>query len=181
MGLASLTLTWLLSPPLVHHNNICSTSNNNNSILKWKPSFPPGKQEDVLQLQREFKLDTITRRRRRRKVVTTAVSNLNSGGPLISPQDHWAIWTALFATATFGLWYLLYSLFLFSFLCISFLIMYSYYTPPTTFIFAHLFRIEISFPDVTSPECPTLKKNLILKHESVIVITGNYLYLQRYH
>lgn len=33
--------------------------------------------------------------------------NLNSGGPLISPQDHWGIWAALFATATFGLWYLL--------------------------------------------------------------------------
>ncbi|KAL3834348.1 hypothetical protein ACJIZ3_009084 [Penstemon smallii] len=30
-------------------------------------------------------------------------SNLNSS-PLISPDDHWATWTALFVTGTFGLW-----------------------------------------------------------------------------
>ncbi|KAF5960006.1 hypothetical protein HYC85_001215 [Camellia sinensis] len=32
----------------------------------------------------------------------TVRSHLNF--PLISPQDHWGIWTAIFATSAFGLW-----------------------------------------------------------------------------
>lgn len=105
MGVASLTLTSsLLSPPPSpcstsrHCSTIYSTSNYNKIILKSKP---PGIEDAVL-VKGGLKLNT----RRKRVVITVggAISNLNSGGPLISPQDHWGIWTALFATATFGLW-----------------------------------------------------------------------------
>lgn len=33
----------------------------------------------------------------------TRVNSTNSS--IVSPNDHWATWTALFATAAFGLWY----------------------------------------------------------------------------
>lgn len=95
MGVASLTLTSLLSPPPSPLVQLTPSSFRHCCILKSKPSF-----EDSLLV---WGINTTTRRR----VLTTtggAISNLNSGGPLISPQDHWAIWTALFATATFGLW-----------------------------------------------------------------------------
>jgi hypothetical protein len=41
----------------------------------------------------------------RRLVVTEAiVGNLNVNFPLISPNDQWGNWTALFAAAAFGIW-----------------------------------------------------------------------------
>ncbi|KAK7270468.1 hypothetical protein RIF29_23633 [Crotalaria pallida] len=42
---------------------------------------------------------------RHSSVVASAIrTNLNGGGPLISPHDQWGNWTALFAIAAFGIW-----------------------------------------------------------------------------
>ncbi|XP_063946694.1 uncharacterized protein LOC108214255 isoform X2 [Daucus carota subsp. sativus] len=95
MAVASVSLAaQLQSPPSIrplHCRSLYSTSNGHSSF-KSKPPFPPQKHVLVAPV------------RRRGITVGGAMLNLNSGGPLISPQDHWGIWAALFATATFGLW-----------------------------------------------------------------------------
>ncbi|KAI7731966.1 hypothetical protein M8C21_008978 [Ambrosia artemisiifolia] len=88
------TATSFQPPSVSYHTHslALALASTNNSNFKPFPSLCPS---------RRFFVNTPTPVNSNRCVVV-ATSNLNF--PLISPDDNWGTWTALFATGAFGLW-----------------------------------------------------------------------------
>ncbi|XP_059629168.1 uncharacterized protein LOC132271725 [Cornus florida] len=91
VAFSSSRLRLLQLPPLSSRQNV-HTFPTNNSILKSSSNIA-----DTSFLS----LPVFPRNRTRDRCVAVR-SQLNF--PLISPNDHWGTWTALFATGAFGLW-----------------------------------------------------------------------------
>ena len=97
----ALILTHLsLSPPIpsLHLSPLSSRLNNLTMIC-----FPNSQRKARTTLLPPLILP-------RNRNLTSSVNQIRSQlrYPIISPDDHWGTWTALFATGAFGLWYWLY-------------------------------------------------------------------------
>ncbi|KAM1070183.1 hypothetical protein TB1_002053 [Malus domestica] len=90
--MASLPVTW----PLLHLPATPTPSLSPVKRVKPNP-FPSHAVNGTLLLP-------LTRPRSRKCVHATRVITSQLRQPIVAPDDHWGLWTALFATGAFGLW-----------------------------------------------------------------------------
>ncbi|CAL5209473.1 unnamed protein product [Lathyrus oleraceus] len=76
--------------PLLPPPNFNSRSSSSSLLIKFKT--------------RNFGIDVLQSESNRSFVTQSIGGNLNLSFPLISPNDQWGNWTALFAAAAFGIW-----------------------------------------------------------------------------